>query len=144
MGEEFCGYDCCDFAEPWPEYIEKKSEFKDKKKENLGIVRVGLPHAKDEFLKDVPRGNPRLFIKSFQRAYLRPWETAKSKKFKENNNNQPVRYFFDPELKMVFVVAWLGFRFKEEFIFGKVVKYRWLLKTAYFDSNLFKIKNKWS
>lgn len=138
MGEESCGYDCCNLTESWPEYIEKKSAFE--KKENLGVVRIGLPHAKEEFLKDIKYGTPELFIESFQRSYIRPWEPKKRKKFEENNGGQSVRYFFDPELKLVFVVAWLGFRFKEEFVSGKIMKYRWMLKTVYFDSNFFKIK----
>ena len=137
--EKFCGYDCCGSAESWPEYINKSSAFF--KKENLGTVRIGLPHVKEEFLKDIKRGTPQLFIESFQGSYFRPWESEKAKKFKENNGNQPVRYFFDPELKLVFVVAWLGFRYREEYVAGKVIQYKWLLKTVYFDSNLLKIKN---
>lgn len=137
MEGKFGGYDGCDSIESWPEYLDKRSF---KKKENLGIVRVGLSHAKEEFLKDIKGGTPQLFAESFRRSYFRPWEVIKSKRFKENNGDQPARYFFDPELGLVFVVAWMGFRRHEEFIEGKVMKYRWLLKTVYFDSNLLKLK----
>ena len=137
MDGNFCEYDCCGSIEPWPEYIKKSAFFK---KENLGIVRVGLPHAKEEFLKDIRNGTSQLFMESFLRSYFRPWEAMKSKKFKENNSDQSARYFFDPELGLVFVVALLGFRYHEEFIDGKVIRYKWLLKTVYYDSNLLKIK----
>ena len=100
-----------------------------------------MPHVKKEFLNDIKKGTSRLFTESFQRSYFRPWQSEKTKKFKKNNGDQPARYFFDPELGLVFVVAWLGFRYREEFIDGKVIRYRWLLKTVYFDSNLLKIKN---
>jgi len=136
--EKFCAYDCRG-VESWAEYVEKESVFC--KKENLGTVRIGLPHVKEEFLKDIKNGTPSMFAGSFQRSYFRPWETEKEKKFKKNNGDQPARYFFDPELGLVFVVAWLGFRYHEEYVAGKVIRYKWLLKTVYFDSNLLKIKN---
>ena len=69
-------------------------------KENLGIVRVGLPHAKEEFLKDIRNGTYPIVYGKFLRSYF-SMGSYESKKFKENNSDQSARYFFDPELGLV-------------------------------------------
>lgn len=139
MGQ-FCQYGCCDSAMEWPDYLERKGNKKEGT--NFGMIRVRLPHAKEEFLNDVPWGTPELFKESFMRSGLRPWIKDKAERFQQNNENHSARYVFDSILQITFVVEWQGFESIKEYVNGRVIEYHWILKTAYYDSNLLKLKNK--